>query len=116
MTPVTTTRRGPQRVDLRRRQGAGRGAAQLPTLFDAAPVGATGGAAARVDAGDRVAEPALAAGHGGTLDRLVVARWERLVSHADAPCLLCGGTMEPRYGAHAASIGGRCRDCGTTLG
>ena len=56
-----------------------------------------------------------AAGSGETLDRLVVSSWERLVRHADAPCLLCGGTMEPRYGAHAASIGGRCRDCGTTL-
>jgi hypothetical protein len=111
MTPVTAKRRGPLRVDARRRQGAGRGAAQLPTLFDAAPGGATG----RADAGQRVAEPPVAAGHGETLDRLVVSSWERLVSHADAPCLLCGGTIEPRYGAHAASIGGRCRDCGTTL-
>ena len=42
MTPVTTRRRGPQRVDARRRQGAGRGAAQLPTLFDAAPGGRDG--------------------------------------------------------------------------
>ena len=57
----------------------------------------------------------MTAGHGETLDRLVVSSWERLVSHADAACLLCGGAMEPRYGAHAASIGGRCRDCGTTL-
>jgi hypothetical protein len=111
MTPVTTRRRAPQRADTRRRQSAGRSAAQLPTLFDAAPAGATG----RVDAGRRVAEPPTTAGHGETLDRLVVSSWERLVSHADAPCLLCGGTMEPRYGAHAASIGGRCRDCGTTL-
>jgi hypothetical protein len=157
MTPVTTRRRSPQRADLRRRQGAGRSAAPLPTLFDAAPGpgGATmrvdaapggaamrvdaapggaamrvdaapggarmrvdaapGGAGARIDAGDRVAEPPMTAGHGETLDRLVVSSWERLVSHADAPCLVCGGTMEPRYGAHAASIGGRCLDCGTTL-
>jgi hypothetical protein len=146
MTPVTTRRRSPQRADLRRRQGAGRNAAPLPTLFDAAPGpgGATmrvdaapggaamrvdaapggarmrvdaapGGAGARIDAGDRVAEPPMTAGHGETLDRLVVSSWERLVSHADAPCLVCGGTMEPRYGAHAASIGGRCLDCGTTL-
>jgi hypothetical protein len=143
MTPVTTRRRSPQRADMRRRQGAGRSAAPLPTLFDAAPGpaamrvdaapgpamrvdagpgGATtrvdaapGGAGARVGAGDRVAEPPMTTGHGETLDRLVVSSWERLVSHADAPCLLCGGTMEPRYGAHAASIGGRCRDCGTTL-
>jgi hypothetical protein len=122
MTPVTTRRRGPQRADVRRRQGTGRSAAQLPTLFDAAPRPATmrvdavsDGATARIDAGQRVAEPPITAGHGETLDRLVVSSWERLVSHADAACLLCGGTMEPRYGAHAASIGGRCRDCGTTL-
>jgi hypothetical protein len=132
MTPVTTTRPGLQRGDVRRRQGAGRSAAQLPTLFDAAPSGAMdrvdapggatgrveaapGGASVRVDTDQRVAEPPMTAGHGETLDRLVVSSWERLVSHADAPCLLCGGTMEPRYGAHAASIGGRCRDCGTTL-
>jgi hypothetical protein len=122
MTPVTTRRRSPQRADMRRRQGAGRSAAPLPTLFDAAPGPATmridaapGRADGRVDAGDRVAEAPMTAGHGETLDRLVVSSWERLISHADAPCLLCGGTMEPRYGAHAASIGGRCRDCGTTL-
>ena len=58
----------------------------------------------------------MTAGSGETLDRLVVSSWERLASHADAACLLCGGTMEPRYGADAAPIGGRCRDCGTTLG
>jgi hypothetical protein len=116
MTPVTATRRGPQRVDARRRQGTGRGGAQPPTLFDATPGGTPGGMTVGVDAGRQVAEPPTTAGHGETLDRLVVSSWERLVSHADAPCLLCGGTMEPRYGAHAASIGGRCRDCGTTLG
>ena len=144
MTPVTARRGGPRRVDGRRRQSTGRGVAQLPTLFDAAPGGATlrddgarggatvevdgvrcgatvevdgvrCGATVEVDAGHRPAAP-QSAGHGETLDRLVVSCWERLVSHADAPCLLCGGTMQPRYGAHAASIGGRCRDCGTTLG
>ena len=43
MTPVTTRRRSPQRADMRRRQGAGRSAAPLPTLFDAAPVGRASG-------------------------------------------------------------------------
>jgi hypothetical protein len=127
MTPVTTKRRAIHRVEARRRQGVGHGTGALPTLFDAAPaVPAT--PTARVvaddsDAGgrrtDRVqsrdGEAAVASGNGETLDRLLVSSWERLVSHADASCLLCGGTMEPRYGAHAASIGGRCRDCGTTL-
>ena len=47
MTPVTTKRRArAHRADARRRQGAGRSARQLPTLFDAAPGGPTG----RVDA------------------------------------------------------------------
>jgi hypothetical protein len=72
--------------------------------------------AVRVDTAHRPEGQRVTAGSGETLDRLVVSSWERLSSHADAACLLCGGTMEPRYGAHAAPIGGRCRDCGTTLG
>jgi hypothetical protein len=134
MTPVTTTRRGTHHVDRRRHQGTGRDVSQLPTLFDAAPAGpavrvdaapsgpavrvdaAPSGPAVRVDTGHRPADQVVTAGSGETLDRLVVSSWERLSSHADAACLLCGGTMEPRYGAHAAPIGGRCRDCGTTLG
>jgi hypothetical protein len=129
MTPVTARRRGPHHVDGRRRQGAGRGAGALPTLFDAAPAvpsaptarvevdesGAGGERAARVATERQATVATVASGSGETLDRLVVTSWERLVSHADAPCLLCGGTMERRYGAHAAPIGGRCRDCGTTL-
>jgi hypothetical protein len=55
------------------------------------------------------------AGSGETLDRLVVGGWERLASRATTACLLCGGPMEPMYAAHARPIGGRCRDCGTTL-
>jgi hypothetical protein len=145
MTPVTTTRRGTHRADRRRHQSTGRDVSQLPTLFDPAASGpavrvdaAPGGRAVRVDAAPAepavrvdgaAAEPAVrvdtghrpegqlvTVGSGETLDRLVVSSWERLASHADAACLLCGGTMEPRYGAHAAPIGGRCRDCGTTLG
>jgi len=123
MTPVTARRRSPQRVDPRRRPGAGHGGAQPPTLFDGEPAGP----AARVTAGDRpsdvpvaaepsvAAGPTVAAGSGETLDRLVVSSWERLVSRADAPCLLCGGTMHPSYSAHAMTVGGRCHDCGTTL-
>ena len=127
MTPVTANRRATHRVDGRRRQGAGRGASVLPSLFDAAPAvppaptarvefddsGAGDMRTARIEVGER--ESTVASGSDETLDRLVVSSWERLASHADAACLLCGGTMEPRYGAHAAPIGGRCRDCGTTL-
>jgi hypothetical protein len=127
MTPVTTRGRPLHRVDARRRQGTRHSTAQPPTLFDGADGESTVQVAAcqdrswpapptgRIDAGQRVADPPMAAGSGETLDRLVVGSWERLLSHADAPCLLCGGTMEPRYGAQAASIGGRCRDCRTTL-
>jgi tRNA(Ile2) C34 agmatinyltransferase TiaS len=129
MTPVTTRRRGAWRVDGRRRQSAGRGAGPLPTLFDPAPAGtavgvdpaavrvaaSTDAAAGGVQAGDRAADVSAMAGSGETLDRLVVGSWERLASRAEASCLLCGGTMEPSYGAHATPIGGRCRDCGTSL-
>jgi hypothetical protein len=134
MTPVTTTRRGTHRADRRRHQSTGRDVSQLPTLFDPAPSGPTVRVhaapaepavrvdaappepAVRVDSAHRREGQRVTAGSGETLDRLVVSSWERLSSHADAACLLCGGTMEPRYGAHAAPIGGRCRDCGTTLG
>jgi hypothetical protein len=132
MTPVTTRRRGARRVDARRRQGAGHAAGPLPTLFDPAPAAtavevdaapdpavrvdaAPGGTASGVEAGECTADVSVMAGSGETLDRLVVGSWERLASRAEAPCLLCGGTMEPSYGAHATPIGGRCRDCGTSL-
>jgi hypothetical protein len=136
MNPVTTRRRGPHRVDARRRPGAAHGGGQLPTLFDSAQAATTArvdagersssrarvdagersSPRARVDAGDRPSSLPVAAGSGETLDRLVVTSWERLASRADAPCLVCGGTMEPAYGTQAVPIGGRCRDCGTTLG
>jgi hypothetical protein len=124
MNPVTTRRRGPHPLNARRRQGAAHGGAQLPTLFDPAQAATTArvdagersSPRARVDAGERSSSLPVAAGSGETLDRLVVTSWERLASRADAPCLVCGGTMEPAYGTQAVPIGGRCRDCGTTLG
>jgi hypothetical protein len=102
--------------------------AQPATLFDAAPsrepvahvapeppaVAVTGrevgvGLDREVE-GEGRAQPS-----GETLDRLVVGGWERLTSRVATPCLLCGGTMEPTYGVQSKPIGGRCRDCGTTL-
>ena len=104
----------------------GRRPAQPATLFDAAPkepvsraaapqptaVSATeAGAAHRCE----VEGEGCAPGSGETLDRLVVGGWERLTSRAATACLLCGGAMEPTYGVQSKPIGGRCRDCATTL-
>jgi hypothetical protein len=30
-------------------------------------------------------------------------------------CPVCHGEMVPRYGSGGTAVGGRCRDCGTTL-
>ncbi len=51
-----------------------------------------------------------------TLDDLIAGVWEGLVAHATVACPVCAGEMEPAYGAHARPIGGRCRECGSTLG
>jgi hypothetical protein len=63
------------------------------------------------------APPSLfdAAGGEPTLDELLAGVWEGLTAHAVVPCPACGGGMEPEYGAHALPIGGRCKDCGSTL-
>ena len=55
------------------------------------------------------------AGGEPTLDALVSGVWEGLAAHQPAACPVCGGTMTPVYGAHAAPIGGRCGSCQTTL-
>lgn len=48
-----------------------------------------------------------------TLDDAIVDAWEGLAARAVVACPLCGGSLRP----HAApdAVGGRCRDCGTTL-
>jgi hypothetical protein len=57
-----------------------------------------------------------------TLDELLVGVWEGLTAPgsgncaASAQCPVCHGTMLPRYGAGHGPVGGRCRDCGSTLG
>jgi hypothetical protein len=63
------------------------------------------------------ASPTLFDGLGGrpTLDELVAGAWEGLTAHAVVACPVCGGEMEPEYGAHARPIGGRCRSCATKL-
>jgi len=54
---------------------------------------------------------------GATLETAVVRVWEDLIAHRSVACLVCGGQMKPRYGASGMSpVGGRCADCGSTLG
>ena len=139
MSPATTHPRRVLRTGGGRRPGTTRRPAEPATLFDAAPTepvaradardaaGAAGAIALEVGvartaeavreqgpAGSAVMEH-CPAGSGETLDRIVVGGWERLASRAPTACPLCDGTMEPIYGMHPRPIGGRCRDCGTTL-
>jgi hypothetical protein len=51
-----------------------------------------------------------------TLDDLVVGVWEGLAANRTVACLACGEmSMTPRYGAGPVPVGGRCRNCGTTI-
>ena len=82
------------------------------SLFGSEPESAAGsaGAVARTRDGD---------GLGGelTLDDAIVGAWEGLAAQVAVACPLCGGKLRPRAGAHASgTAGGRCGDCGTTLG
>lgn len=54
-------------------------------------------------------------GGGLTLDDAIVGAWEGLAAQAIVPCPLCSGALRPR-GTHGVAAGGRCDDCGTTLG
>ena len=61
--------------------------------------------------------PPAAEGRGRrTLDDLVVGVWEDLSAHHAAACPVCTGPMQPRYGSGSAPVGGRCTNCGSTLG
>jgi hypothetical protein len=54
---------------------------------------------------------------GPTLEGVIVRAWEGLAAHRGVGCPLCGGHMAPRYGASGMDpVGGRCTECGTTLG
>jgi len=55
-------------------------------------------------------------GGGPTLDDLIVGVWEGLAANRTVACLACGeASMTPRYGAGPVPVGGRCRNCGTTI-
>ena len=90
-------------------------AAPAARLFETAP--ATTPALRAVPAARRQAERV---GDGGpTLDRAITQAWEGLVAGRVVGCLVCGSTQgfKPRYGASGpAPVGGRCTDCGSTLG
>ncbi len=65
---------------------------------------------APADSGDeRDAAPAL------TLESVLHAGWRTLAAGFTTDCLLCGGTVHPRWSAGAGVVGGRCDDCGTAL-
>ncbi len=49
------------------------------------------------------------------LDELLVGVWEGLAAHRVVGCPMCGAEMEPEYAARALPMGGRCKDCGSTL-
>jgi hypothetical protein len=95
----------------------------LDLFLDTPP--AAVGPADREDGGERGAPgedprrdaPPAAEGRGRrTLDDLVVGVWEDLSAHHAATCPVCTGPMHPRYGSGAAPVGGRCTNCGSTLG
>ncbi len=62
------------------------------------------------------AEQAAAVGGRVTLEAAVFSAWEALSTHRTATCIVCDGHMHPRYGAQGRPVGGRCADCGSTLG
>ena len=83
-----------------------------PALLDR-PTARTTVPAARV----APARSGNASSGGPTLEGVIVRAWEGLAAHRGVGCPLCGGHMTPRYGASGlAPVGGRCTDCGTTLG
>ena len=52
---------------------------------------------------------------GRTLEDMLSGAWEDLTAHRTAACPICDGAMDPRYGAGASAVGGRCRSCRTEL-
>jgi hypothetical protein len=56
------------------------------------------------------------AGGEPTLDDVLVSAWNELGAHRTVSCPVCHGAMAPRYGSEPQPVGGRCRDCDSTLG
>ena len=51
-----------------------------------------------------------------TLDDVVVGAWEGLLARRPVGCPVCGAEMEAVDPSGGRIAGGRCGDCGTTLG
>jgi hypothetical protein len=49
------------------------------------------------------------------LDDVIVPAWEELTARRSVACPVCGGEMDPEYGAQARPIAGRCKSCRATL-
>jgi hypothetical protein len=90
-----------------------------PAAPESAERAAVAAPAAAPETASPVAEPATTARahrHGPTLDDLVAGAWEGLLAGAHADCLVCGSPLVPRHSAGAGVVGGRCGNCGTTVG
>jgi hypothetical protein len=53
-------------------------------------------------------------GGGPTLDDVLSGAWEGLAA-ASTTCPVCHGELVPRWSAGAGVVGGRCRECGSSL-
>ena len=62
-----------------------------------------------------VMRPTPSPREGPTLEDVLSGAWEDLIARRTAPCPICHGTMEPRYGSGPSAVGGRCRECRTEL-
>ena len=49
------------------------------------------------------------------LGDVVGTAWSSLAAGFTAECLMCGGTVHPRWSAGAGVVGGRCSGCGTEI-
>ena len=73
----------------------------------------TGATLERVDEVERLWSEA---GGGPTLDDVLSGAWEDLAFASRTACPVCSGPMAPSWSAGAGVVGGRCGDCGSSLG
>ena len=50
-----------------------------------------------------------------SLDDVIARVWAYLANQETVTCPVCGGPMEPEYGAGARPIAGRCARCASIL-